>query len=110
MYVSHRVAEIVSHSDIKEWHHIPGAVNVADDCTRGIEIHDLTPESRWISGPKFLTLPEEQWPSSEDLVDVEESELEVKASVLTTVTTPVVNLVEWEKYSSWRRLVRLYAW
>ena len=110
VYVSHRVAEIVSNSDIKEWHHIPGAMNVADDCTRGIEIHDLTPESRWISGPEFLTLPEEQRPSSEDLLDVEESELEVKTSVLTTVTTPIVNLVEWEKYSSWRRLVRLYAW
>ena len=45
-------------------------MNVADDCTRGIEIRDLTPESRWISGPEFLTLPEEQWPSSEDLLDV----------------------------------------
>ena len=100
VYVSHRVAEIVSNSDIKEWHHIPGAMNVADDCTRGIEIHDLTPESRWISGPEFLTLPEEQWPSSEDLLDIEESKLEVKASVLTTVTTPVVKLIEWEKYSS----------
>ena len=97
MYVSHRVAEIVSNSDIKESHHIPGAMNVADDCTRGIEIPDLTPESRWISGPEFLTLSEEQWPSSEDLLDVEESELEVKASVLTTVTTPVVSLVDWAK-------------
>ena len=110
VYVSHRVAEIVSNSDIKEWHHIPGAMNVADDCTRGIEIRDLTPECRWISGPKFLSLPSEQWPSNEAVPEIDESELELKASVFTTSSTPVMNLVEWEKYSCWRRLVRLYAW
>ena len=110
VYVSHRVAEIVSNSDVKEWHHIPGAMNVADDCTRGIEIRDLTPECRWISGPKFLWLPSEQWPSNEAVPEIGESELELKASVFTTSSTPVMNLVEWEKYSCWRRLVRLYAW
>ena len=40
-YVSHRVAEIASNSDVKDWHHIPGKMNVADDCTRGIEIQEL---------------------------------------------------------------------
>ena len=110
VYVSHRVAEIISNSDVKEWHHIPGAMNVADDCTRGIEIRDLTPECRWISGPKFLSLLSEQWPSNEAVPEIDESELELKASVFTTSSTPVMNLVEWEKYSCWRRLVRLYAW
>ena len=110
VYVSHRVAEIVSNSDVKEWHHIPGAMNVADDCTRGMEIRDLIPECRWISGPKFLSLPSEQWPSNEAVPEIDESELELKASVFTTSSTPVMNLVEWEKYSCWRRLVRLYAW
>ena len=38
-YVSHKVAEIVvSNSDVKEMHHIPGEINVADNCTRGKEI------------------------------------------------------------------------
>ena len=49
-FVSHRVAEIVSNSDVSEWHQISGAMNVADDCTSGKEIHDLTPQCRWISG------------------------------------------------------------
>ena len=110
VYVSHRVAGIVSNSDIKEWHHFSGAMNVTDDCTRGIEIRDLTPECQWISGPKFLSLPSEQWPSNEVVPEIDESELELKASVFTTSSTPVMNLVEWEKYSCWRRLVRLYAW
>ena len=76
VYVSHRVAEITSKSDINEWHHIPGTMNVADDCTRGKEIHELTPKCRWISGPQFLTLPEEEWPSFKDGLQVNESELE----------------------------------
>ena len=84
-------------------------MNVADDCTRGIEIRELTPECQWISGPKFLSLPSEQWPSNEAVPEIDESELELKASVFTTSSTPVMNLVEWEKYSCWRRLVRLYA-
>ena len=65
VYVSHRVAEIVSTSDVKEWHHVPGSMNVADECTRGIEMCDLTPACRWISGPTFLMLSEDQWPRSE---------------------------------------------
>ena len=44
IYVSHRVAEIVSTSDVKEWHHVPGSMNVAEDCTRGLEMCDLTRE------------------------------------------------------------------
>ena len=110
VYVSHRVAEIVSNSDVKEWHHIPGAMNVADDCTRGMQIRDVTPECQWISGLKFLSPPSEQWPSNEAVPEIDESELELKASVFTTSSTPVTNLVDWEKYSCWRRLVRLYAW
>ena len=55
VYVS-RVAEIASTSAVKEWHHVPGSMNVADDCTRGIEMCDLTPECRWISGPAFLMM------------------------------------------------------
>ena len=43
-FVSHRVAEIVSNSDVKECHHISGTMNAADDCMRGKEIHKLTPQ------------------------------------------------------------------
>ena len=44
IYVSHRVAEIVSTSDVKEWHHVPGSMNVAEDCTRGLEMCHITRE------------------------------------------------------------------
>ena len=109
-FVSHRVAEIVSNSDVREWHHISGAMNVADDCTRGKEIHELTPQCRWISGPEFLMVPKAEWPSVEEEPIVDDSDLEIKSSVLAVSTTPAVNVVQWERHSCWSKLCRLYAW
>ena len=91
-------------------HPIPGTINVADNCTRGKEIHELTPESRCISGTQFFMLPEEEWSSSKEDLRVNESKLEVGVSVLTTAIAPSVIVVEWEKYSTWKSLIRLYAW
>lgn len=109
-YVSHRVAEIVSNSDVNDWHHIPGKMNVADDCTRGKDIQQLIPKCRWISGPEFLMLPEAEWPSTKEVPIVDETELEFKGSVLAVSTTSSTNMVQWKKYSSWRKLSRQYAW
>ena len=53
MYISHRVAEITSKSDVREWGHIPGTTNVVDDSTRGKEIHESTPESGGSAVPNF---------------------------------------------------------
>ena len=90
-YVSHRVAEIASTSDVKEWHHTPGKMNVADDCTRAKEMHELTPQCRWISGPELFILAESEWPSKKEVPVVDESELGIKGSVLAVSTIPSCN-------------------
>ena len=105
-YVSHRVAEIVSNSDVNEWHHFPGKMNVADDCTRGKEIQEFTPQCRWISGAGFVMLPEAEWPSTKEVPVVDETELEIKGSFSAVSTTLSINMVQWEKYFSWRKLCR----
>ena len=87
-----------------------GSMNVADDCTRGIEMCDLTPECQWISGPTFLVLSEDHWPRSERIAEFDDGELEVKALVLTTSATPSMSMVAWERYSSWMKLVHVYTW
>ena len=85
-------------------------MNVADDCTRGKEIQELTPQCRWITGPEFLMLPEAEWPSTNEEPVINEEELEIKGSLLAVSTSPSINMVQWEKYSSWRDLCRQNAW
>ena len=41
---------------------------------------------------------------------IDEVELEIKGSVLAVSTFPSINMVQWEKYSSWTNLCRQYAW
>lgn len=85
-------------------------MNVADDCTRGKEIQELTPQCRWITGPEFLMLPEAEWRSTKEVTVIDETELEIKGPVLAVPSTPSIDMVQWEKYSSWRKLYRQYAW
>ena len=61
-FFANRVGEIQGSTDIRDWWWIPGPENIADIITRGASPDDLTEESEWQSGPKFLWLPESEWP------------------------------------------------
>ena len=54
-------------------------------------------------------LPEEEWSSSKEDLQVNESKLNVRASVLTMLIVPSMIVVEWEKYSTWKKLIGLYT-
>ena len=53
-FVSNHAAEIMEVSDPKSWKHVPGRLNAADDCSRGLSAQEILGDSRWIHGPKFL--------------------------------------------------------
>ena len=53
-------------------------------------------------------LPEE-WSSSKEDLQVSESELKVRASVLTMFIVPPMIVIEWERNSTWKRLIGLYT-
>ena len=105
-FVSSRVGEIQSISDPKQWRHIPGEVNVADDVSRGIPVRELN--GRWQHGPEFLRLPQEDWP--QDSAEPTENEVakEIRKIVCTVKTTE--NVIDSRKYSSWRKLIRITAY
>lgn len=109
-FVSARVGEIQSQSEPCQWRHIPGETNVADDLSRGIHAQDLT--GRWSSGPKFLQLPEEDWPRSVNVeVDVKEDDKErlKTRAVLAVSAEKQEDVIKPENFSSWRRLIRVTA-
>ena len=55
--------EIKEVSDPETWRHVPGCLNVADDCLRGLTAQDLLQDSGWINGPYFLLQGEDCWPN-----------------------------------------------
>ena len=55
--VANRVCEILEHSSVDEWHHVPGEQNPADCGTRGLTSEQLL-ESTWLTGPAFSPRPD----------------------------------------------------
>ena len=51
-------------SNKSDWRHIPGALNPADDVSRGLLPSELTSEHRWLTGPAFLAKDESRWPEN----------------------------------------------
>ena len=107
-FVSVRVGEIQSNTDPAQWRHIPRELNVADDVSRGIPATSLV--ERWKHGPKFLCLPEEEWP--QDSPNVDQSKVEGESRKIHTVSiyTKEESPIDCTKFSSWRRLLRVTAY
>ena len=61
-FVANRVAEIQRKTSPAQWRHVPGEKHPADDATSGLDLRDMSTESRWVQGPSFLHEGEESWP------------------------------------------------
>ncbi|XP_070855166.1 uncharacterized protein [Drosophila suzukii] len=110
-FVGNRVAEILESSKVSQWRWVPTADNAADDATRSQNKADLSPESRWLSGPAFLRQPASGWPAPEegtkrvpDAPDEEEMPGEFALVAADEFATP------FQRFSSFSRLVRTTAW
>ena len=76
-YVEHRVEEIRSLTSKDSWRHCPAHLNPADLPSHGLTAKALVACETWWKGPKFLYLPESEWPEnrttqSEDEVALKE--------------------------------------
>ena len=107
-FVSARVGEIQTNTDPSQWKHIPGEMNVADDVSRGIPVRNLV--ERWQHGPKFLRLPENEWPQDSSTNDQPKVEEECRKVHNVCVHTKVEHPINCQKFSSWRKLVRVTAY
>ena len=86
----------------------PGELNVADDVSCGIFVRSLAERSQ--HGPKFQCLPESQWPqdwSHNDQPNVDEECRKVNNVCAQIKAEHPINC---QKFSSWRRLVRVNAY
>ena len=62
-FVGNRVSEILETSQPDQWRHVPGVLNPADDCSRGLSSEELEVNVRWFAGPEFLQMPSQDWPA-----------------------------------------------
>ena len=69
-FVANRVAKIHERSETKQWKHVDSASNPADDVSRGMTSSELSSSERWLHGPSYLQLTEEEWLTSPDLPDL----------------------------------------
>lgn len=108
-YVANRVEKIRRFCSPDQWNFIPTHLNPADDGTRGLTV-DKMQDSRWLSGPLFLLKPELEPQSTEvfPLIGPEEdSEIRKEVKVLKTdVSTEILGTTRFEKFSSWKCLVK----
>ena len=107
-FVSSRIGEIQSNSDPNQWKHIPSEVNVADDLSRGITVKELN--NRWVNGPEFLRLPEEEWPIHVTTPSGADKKIEcLQVAVVKEVKKVAADAIDLERFSSWRKLIRVTA-
>ncbi|XP_043244832.1 uncharacterized protein LOC122393157 [Amphibalanus amphitrite] len=113
-FVANRVEEIQSLTSPSSWSHVPSADNPADLTTRGLSAQELVTSRLWRSGPVWLSeqagrpvVSDE--PNAPDRADSEAAAEEV-AVALTTTLSVTESPLDFERYSSLSRAVRVLGW
>ena len=114
-FVMHRVNEIRQSSRTSSWKYVPGLLNPADHCTRYSKFSDLLYLPNWFEGPSFLHQPEFNFGkfennTSEDATEVDNVNLNAASTTTTSETSMTSNVINWQRFSSFKRLARTIAW
>ncbi|XP_036340014.1 uncharacterized protein LOC118749325 [Rhagoletis pomonella] len=102
-YVSNRISEILQSTNPNQWRWVPGKLNPADEGTR---LHTFSPSSKWLNGPPFLRLREDEWPLMPDGVLSKEAQVEMRTKELYTVQNNE-NVIPFNKYSNYYRFLKI---
>ncbi|XP_046400585.1 uncharacterized protein LOC124166915 [Ischnura elegans] len=87
VFVANRVAQIQEWVPPERWFHVSSQHNPADCASRGLPTPLFEKNSLWWSGPRWLSLPPEDWPCSpfapldEDLPEVKQPIFNVCSSI-----------------------------
>ena len=117
-FVSNRLTVIHEHSEPSQWRYVNSEINPADDASRGLTVDTMIQNSRWLSGPEFLTKEEHLWPRdpSHHQLELSTDDPEVKRDVQTYIQTAITQPTEdvltklLHRFSSWDKLRKAFAW
>ena len=110
-FVANRLTEIHESTTQDQWHFVPGTLNPADEGSRGMDTQSFTSECRWLTGPSFLWMPEDQWPTWE-INDPPDGELPEVIKDCNATSTPSESQIDalLRRHSSWPRLIRVMSY
>ena len=111
LFVSHRVNQIRSSSNIADWDCIEGKLNVADDSPRVIKCKDFTSNSRYLKGPEFLRefSLKEVLQRDELVRQNEPAEIISNTSKSQQTDNQVSSIVPWERFSLLQKLLNVVS-
>ena len=108
VFVANRVAEIRNHSEVDQWSFVPGKTNPVDIATRG-DIDDDEAIRCWFDGPDFLFKDKADWPTT-SFTPLSPDDKEIKKKTLVCKLSCSTSIVQFDRFSSWKRLFRVVAW
>lgn len=111
VFVENRVNKILSSSNPKQWRHVISQDNPADCNSRGLTIYQHRESNLWWNGPKWLSLPKNQWPNSPFNI-VEDDPAEFRSSYKSiNVTTNEISRLDsiLLRFSNFNRLRHCFA-
>ena len=119
IFFANRVCEILEHTSVDEWNHVVSSNNPADAGTRGMSAEVLQ-SSSWVRGPDFLRTKEFPFEPSIEVVrniklgivtkETDETNTSLAASVTKSTKVPTPQLIPFDKYSSYQKLLRIKAY
>jgi hypothetical protein len=112
-WVANRVTVIHELTGPEQWRHVAGPENPADLPSRGITAAELAGNTFWYHGPKWLLLPEAQWPRTcpqytADYLEEQKGTLLEDPAVALVVSQPSWSPLDdlWKK-SSWATVINV---
>ena len=120
-FVAHRVGEIHTYTEPRQWLHVPTAQNPADIGTRVITAAELKECALWWNGPDFLKLPVNQWPKSKIVPQIENTELKQTIFITVAPLTKVIfkdnmellhprHFSVGQQFNGYQKCLRKWAW
>ena len=105
------MAEIQDSTQPAQWRFVPGHLNPADDCTRGLRVSEMTSDCRWVAGPAFLCESEEHWPREDFSGQIPDEDAELKKTGWCgLLSDPAKSQPDPTRFSSWTCFRRVIAW
>ena len=116
IFIANRVCEILEHTSVDEWNHVASSDNPADAGTRGMSVEVLQ-SSSWVRGPDFLRSKQFPFEPSTEVVnniklgivtkETDKTNTSLTASVTKSTKKPPPQLIPFDKYSSYQKLLRI---